>query len=66
MGMDFAIFLPMKHVDLCLKIIKQSGFSGIHAGYIERGPKQVIIKPKNIVFEGKTLEVRYRVCHRCQ
>lgn len=58
MGMDFAIFLPMKHVDLCLKIIKQSGFSGIHAGYIERGPKQVIIKPKNIVFEGKTLVVR--------
>lgn len=58
MGMDFAIFLPNKQVAKCLEIINHCGFSGIHAGYIEKGPKKVIIKPKNIIFEGKTLGVR--------
>ena len=58
MGMDYAIFLPAKNVEKCLEIIKTCGFNGIHAGYVEKGKKKVIIKPRNIVFEGNTLGVR--------
>ena len=58
MGMDYALFLPEKDVLHCLKTIKQMGFSAIHAGYIEKGEKKVVIKSKNIVFGKETLGVR--------
>lgn len=58
MGMDYAIFLSEKNVKEAQKIIKHNGFESIHAGYVEKGQKQVVIKPKNIVFQGETLGVR--------
>lgn len=58
MGMDYAIFIPEKHLPLALSIIKLCGFSAIHAGHIENGKKRVIIEPKNLIFEANTLGVR--------
>lgn len=58
MGQDYAIFVPSKDVKKCLRIIKKNKFLGLDAGYIERGAKQLIIKPKNLVFEGETLDLR--------
>src|SRR5258708_3664771 len=58
MGMDFALFVPEKDRQRAQQIIKQNNFESIHAGYIENGKKQVIIKPKNIVYKGETLKVR--------
>jgi len=58
MGQDYALFLPEKDIKQALAIIKENGFEGLNAGYIEKGEKQVIIKPKNITYEGDTLNVR--------
>lgn len=58
MGAGFAVFVPQAHVDNALRIGKEHSFNIINAGFVEEGPRQVIIKPKNIVFEGKSLGVR--------
>jgi phosphoribosylformylglycinamidine cyclo-ligase len=58
MGMDYAIFLPEKDVTKALEIIKSNKFTGIPAGYIQKGAKQVIIKPKNITFSAESLDLR--------
>src|SRR3989344_5827342 len=55
MGMDYAIFLSGKDVAKAQRIVKKNGFQSINAGFIEKGERQVIIKPKNIVFTSKTL-----------
>ncbi len=58
MGQDYAIFLPKKDMAKALKIVKQNGFEGLDAGYIKTGPRQVMIKPKNLTFKGETLNLR--------
>jgi phosphoribosylformylglycinamidine cyclo-ligase len=58
MGQDFAIYLSARDVNQALKIIKKNKFVGINAGYLKKGPKQVIIESKNIVFDSKTLDLR--------
>ena len=58
MGMDYALFIPSSDVKLTQKIIRQHGFESIDAGYIETGERQVIIKPKKLVYGGKTLNLR--------
>ncbi|MBI5221783.1 MAG: phosphoribosylformylglycinamidine cyclo-ligase [Candidatus Magasanikbacteria bacterium] len=58
MGQDYAIFLPAKDVNKALKIIKQNKFTGLDAGYVAKGKKQVIIKPKNLVYSENTLDLR--------
>src|SRR3989344_2032182 len=58
MGQDYAIFLPEKHVKKALQIITKIGFEGLDAGYVKSGPRKVIIEPKNITFEGKSLDLR--------
>lgn len=58
MGAGFAVFVPEKNVD---KVIKTALIHKIKAypyGFVEKGPKQVIIEPKNIVFKGESLNVR--------
>lgn len=57
-GQDYALFLPEKEVKRALQIIKKHGFEAINGGYIEKGNKQVVIKPKNIVFKGTSLNLR--------
>lgn len=58
MGMDYALFIPPKDVELTQKIIKQNGLEGINAGYIEKGKRQVIITPKKLIYGGETLNLR--------
>ena len=58
MGMDFAIYLPKEDVKKALRIIKTRGYKGIDAGYIEKGKRQVIIQPKNLVFNSESLDLR--------
>jgi phosphoribosylformylglycinamidine cyclo-ligase len=58
MGMDFAIFLPEKDVKKALSFVKKNGFEGLDAGHVEKGERQVIIKPKDIVFTGDRLQMR--------
>jgi phosphoribosylformylglycinamidine cyclo-ligase len=58
MGQDYAIFIPEKDVRKTQGIITKNKFESIDAGYIEKGPRQVIIKPKNITYAAETLDLR--------
>ncbi len=58
MGMDYAIFVNSKDVPKSLNLILKNNFEAIDAGYVETGKRQVIIKPKNLVFGGETLDMR--------
>lgn len=58
MGQDYAIFLPEKHVVRAQEIIRKNKFRSIDAGYVEKGERQVTIKPKNIAFKSETLDLR--------
>ena len=58
MGSDYAIFLPQKQVEKTQNIISRNGFRSIDAGYLEKGKRQVIIKPRNLTFSGSTLDLR--------
>lgn len=58
MGQDYAIFVPVKDVLKTLEIIKKNKFKGMNAGYVIKGKKQVVIKPKNIIFDGSRLDLR--------
>ena len=58
MGQDYTIFVSPSDVRKAQEIITECGFESLDAGYLEEGPRQVIIKPKNITFDGKTLDLR--------
>ncbi len=58
MGQDYAIFLSKKDVKKAQSIISKNKFQSIDAGFIEKGPRQVIIKPKKLIFKSDTLDLR--------
>jgi len=58
MGQDYAIFLPADDIGKAQQIVTRKGFESLDAGYIEEGDRKIVIKPKNITFEGKTLDLR--------
>lgn len=58
MGQDFAIFIAPESMEKALQIIKEAGFEGLNAGFIKKGERKVIIEPKDITFEGETLNLR--------
>lgn len=58
MGQDYAIFLPAKDVKKAQSIIKKNKFASLDAGYIKKGPRQVIIEQKNLTFKSETLDLR--------
>ncbi|HUV71935.1 MAG TPA: AIR synthase related protein [Clostridia bacterium] len=59
MGAGFAVFMPEQSVGLAKLIAKEKhGFDSGKAGDVENGPKQVIIRPKKLVFQAETLGVR--------
>lgn len=58
MGQDYAIFVSPKDVKKAQKIITNNKFESIDAGYVEKGPRRVIIKPKKITFTAEMLDLR--------
>lgn len=59
MGAGFAVFMPKKDVPRAKKITGEKyNWWGEQAGVVEAGPKRVLIKPKNIVYKSKELEIR--------
>jgi phosphoribosylformylglycinamidine cyclo-ligase len=58
MGQDYAIFVRPKDVKRALAIVRKNKFYALDAGYVEKGPKQVIIKPKNLTYTSETLDLR--------
>ncbi len=58
MGQDYCLIVESKDVEKSLKIISKNKFKAINAGYVEKGEKQVIIKPLSLVYSGETLDLR--------
>ena len=58
MGQDYAIFVPEKEVGKLLRIVRKSGFVAIDAGYVESGPRQVVIRPKDLIYKSTALDLR--------
>ncbi len=58
MGAGYAIYLPKAQAKKTQGIAAEYGFQSWVAGQLEKGPKQVVIKPKNIVFKSESLRVR--------
>ncbi len=58
MGQDYVIFLPKEDVKKAQSIITKNKFESLDAGFVKKGPRQVIIKPKSLVFKSETLNLR--------
>lgn len=58
MGAGFALYVPFIDVSQVHGIAKGLGLKALFAGRVEDGPKEVIIKPKNLKYAGETLAVR--------
>ncbi len=58
MGAGYAIYLPEADAQKAQEVSAKVGFKSWIAGRVEVGPKQVVILPKNITFDSKTLTVR--------
>lgn len=58
MGMDYAIFLPKNDAKKAQEIITKNGFQSIDSGFVKKGKRQVVIRPKNITFKSETLNLR--------
>ena len=58
MGMDYAIYLPEKDVVRTQNIIRKNKFDSINAGYITKGPRQVVIKPVNITYSSASYKIK--------
>jgi len=58
MGAGLAIYVPNKDVKKVLSISKNARIKAYVVGVVEKGLKQVVIEPLNIVYEGKSLKLR--------
>ncbi len=58
MGAGYAVYVPVGDADKVVSIASQCGLDGWVAGSVEAGPKQVIIEPNGINYDGSDLELR--------
>lgn len=59
MGAGFAFFIPENDVKKALNVAKvKANINLLNAGVVESGSKEVVIKPINLTFKGKSLAVR--------
>lgn len=59
MGAGYALFVAGKDVARAKsRVLRDTGISLLHAGVVEKGPKEVIIRPKGITYSASSLAVR--------
>ncbi|OGL35151.1 phosphoribosylformylglycinamidine cyclo-ligase [Candidatus Saccharibacteria bacterium RIFCSPHIGHO2_12_FULL_47_16b] len=58
MGAGFAIMLPVAQAAKVVELAESLGLRAWQVGTVKKGPRQVVIKPKNITFAADSLEVR--------
>jgi phosphoribosylformylglycinamidine cyclo-ligase len=58
MGVGFALYLPKRAAADAILAAKSSGFELVYAGHAEKGPRQVVLQPLGITFEGESLRIR--------
>lgn len=59
MGAGFALFTSEKYSQEVIEQAKRHNISAWVAGKVTNGPKRVIIKPLNIIYQEKDLKLRY-------
>lgn len=58
MGAGYAVYLSKKDAAKAQSIAKKLGYKSWVAGIVEEGARQVVIKPRSIVYKGDSLKVR--------
>lgn len=58
MGAGYAVYLPSEQAEKAQAIAAKHGLKSWIAGTVNKGPKQVVIKPRDIIFKAESLEVR--------
>lgn len=58
MGAGFAYFVAPEQAEFAVRQIKDAGYDAMLAGLVHDGPRQVVIEPKNIVFDAGSLNIR--------
>ncbi len=58
MGAGYAIYVPADQAKQVVEIAAKQNLKAWVAGEVKTGPKQVVIEPLDIIFAGKSLEVR--------
>lgn len=58
MGAGFALYMEEDQATQVIDIAKKLGQRAFVAGYIEKGDKKVVIRPKGLEYAGETLAVR--------
>ncbi len=58
MGAGYAVYLPHADAVRAQSVAKSCGLQSWIAGKVETGSKQVVIKPKGLIFQAESLKVR--------
>lgn len=58
MGQDYALFVPEKHVEKALKIIKENKFVGLNAGFVKKGARKIIVKSLGFSYTSNELNLK--------
>ena len=58
MGAGFALYVDPADAPAVIATAKTYGLTAHIGGYIEKGPKRVVITPRNLVYKAKDLKVR--------
>ena len=58
MGAGFAFFVAGADAERTVQVARDAGFSALVAGSVDRGAKQIVIEPLQLVFSGDDLHVR--------
>lgn len=58
MGVGFALIVPQKSVDKTIAIARDLSLKALDSGYVEAGPRRVVINPIGVEFKGKSLQIR--------
>jgi phosphoribosylformylglycinamidine cyclo-ligase len=58
MGAGYAVYVAAIDAKAVINIAESHGIKAYMAGVVKEGKKQVIIKPRGIIFDGSSLEVR--------
>jgi phosphoribosylformylglycinamidine cyclo-ligase len=58
MGCGLALIVPKKSVEITCRVAHDMSIKAVDAGFVEAGPRKVIIKPLEIEFLGDSLQIR--------
>lgn len=58
MGAGFALFIDPRDIEKTLDVAQRFGYQALDAGYVENGPRRVVINPVGVEYKGEELQIR--------